>query len=295
VFKKGNELVPTWTAFAVIQLLEEWFSELVDLGFTASMEDELDEIAEGDRDAVKQLKAFYFGTQQRPGIDAAVKEKGADIPFPLIPLSEEIRVRIGRNGPFIQRGEGGPGHTCSVPEDLPPADLTLEKAESLLTERAAGPESLGIDHKTGRNVYLKSGRYGAYLEREAGEDGEVKRVTLPPGANASELSEDDLSMLMSFPRLLGDEPGTQFAVTLAIGRYGAYLTAGDRKANVGDWRTAATMTLQEALDALANPQNNRGGRGARSSGPEPLRSLGTAEGLAGEVKVMSGRYGPYVT
>jgi len=128
-------------------------------------------------------------------------------------------------------------------------------------------------------------------------------VTLPPGANASELSEDDLSMLMSFPRLLGDEPGTQFAVTLAIGRYGAYLTAGDRKANVGDWRTAATMTLQEALDALANPQNNRGGRGARSSGPEPLRSLGTAEGLAGEVKVslagevkvMSGRYGPYVT
>ncbi len=295
VFKKGNELVPTWTAFAVIQLLEEWFSELVDLGFTASMEDELDEIAEGDRDAVKQLKAFYFGTQQRPGIDAAVKEKGADIPFPLFPLSEEIRVRIGRNGPFIQRGEGGPGHTCSVPEDLPPADLTLEKAESLLTERAAGPESLGVDHKTGRNVYLKSGRYGAYLEREAGEDGEVKRVTLPPGANASELSEDDLSMLMSFPRLLGDEPGTQFAVTLAIGRYGAYLTAGERKANVGDWRTAANMTLQEALDALANPQNNRGGRGARSGGPEPLRTLGTAEGLAGEVKVMSGRYGPYVT
>lgn len=294
VFKSGNQLVPTFTAFAVIQLLEGSFPDLVDIGFTAEMEDELDEIASGKRDMVAHLKEFYFGNES-PGILEKVEKKGPEIPFPQIPLDEGLVVRIGRNGPFVQRGEGGPGNTASIPEDLAPADLDAAKALELLEQRAKGPEAIGTDSKTGRAILSKSGRFGPYLELEQTPE-EVAagikptRVGLPPGVSPDELKAGDLEILTSYPKVLGNHPQTGEPITLLLGRYGPYLQCGGQNANVGDWREAIGMSVEMAAAMLAE-----GGKGRKSRTPEPLKELGEADGLAGPVKVMSGRYGPYVT
>lgn len=295
VFKRKNELVPTWTAFAVTEILEGHFERLVDIGFTAEMETELDEIAEGKRDWVSHLKSFYSGQNGQVGLAEDVKTKSPEIPFPAMPMFDDVVVRIGRNGPFLQRGEGGAGNTASVPDDVPPADLTKEMVIELFDRKAAGPEAVAVDPTSGQCVFHKKGRFGDYLEVaqtpdqvEAKET--PKRVTLPPGVKADELTDDDVKALLSFPRELGQHPDTGATVVLSLGRYGAYLVAGDQKGNVGDWREASTMGLDKAVVALAS--GTRGGAGRTA---EPIKELGALDGVEGTVKVMSGRYGPYVT
>lgn len=291
VYKSSNQLVPTFTAFAVTELLEDNFGQLVDLHFTAQMENELDDIADGDRDMVEHLRAFYYGIDGELGIAAKVEKQGPEIPFPVIRLADDLVVRIGRNGPFVQRGEGGAGNTASIPEDLAPAELTAEKALELIEEQAKGPMAVGVDKASGRQVFAKTGRFGAYLEVEP-EEGEEKpkRVTLPPGETAESLDEESLQLLLSYPRVLGKHPETGEDVNLLLGRYGPYLVSGTANANTGDWRASAKMTLEEAVKALAE-----GGSKRKASGPSVIRELGEAEGLAGPAKLMDGRYGPYVS
>ncbi len=286
VFKRKAELVPTFTAFAVTGLLEENFGDLVDLGFTARMEDELDDIADGGSEMVVHLRRFYNGDGTEPGLVAQIEAKSKDIPFPAIPLGEDVVIRIGRNGPFIQRGAGGPGNTANVPEDIPPAELDLPMAKRLLEERGQGPVAVGTDSE-GRDVLHKKGRFGDYLE-VVGDP--PKRVTLPPGTSVDTLTEGDMRSLLTFPRSLGSHPETGEEVTVAVGRYGAYVSCGEKRANIGDWRQAAGLELVGAVDALKN-----GRSGNRPSTPTALRELGAADGLAGPVKVMDGRFGPYVT
>lgn len=295
VFKAANQLVPTFTAFAVTQLLEGSFPKLIDIGFTAEMENELDEIADGTRDMVAHLKEFYYGNKKEPGILDKVEKEGPEIPFPHIPLGEDIVIRIGRNGPFIQRGEGGTGNTASIPDDLAPADLTYQKAEELLEQRAKGPESVGTDSKTGRAILAKTGRFGAYLELEQTEEeveAKVKptRVGLPPGVTPAQLTEEDLTVLTSYPKVIGNHPETGEPINLLLGRYGPYLQTGTKNANAGEWKTAPNLTVDQAVELIAE-----GGKGRKSGAPEPLKELGEAEGCDGPIKVMSGRYGPYVT
>jgi len=295
VFKKGKELVPTFTAMAVTAMLEDHFRELVDTQFTARMEEELDEISEGRRAALEPLREFYEG---EGGLEHQVESKGKDIPYPLLRISEEIAVRIGRNGPFLQRGEGGKGNTANLPDDLPPADLNLETALNLLDRAFRGPESVGQEPSSGKDVYHKKGRFGDYLElglteaeKESGAS--PKRVTVPPATDPSQLSAEDLGLLFSFPILLGSDPETSEPVSVAVGRYGAYLSAGEKKANVGDWKAAASLSLEAALEALANGGKSRFQRAAAAP-REPLKTL-SQEGSDTAFKVMDGRYGPYVT
>ncbi len=297
VFKKGKELVPTWTAFAVTELLEQNFMRLVDTGFTAAMETQLDEVSEGKRDPVAHLREFYKGAGEEMGIAQQVEEKGKDIPFPAMRIDDEIVVRIGRNGAFLQMGEAGKGTTASIPEDLPPADLTPETARRLLDERARGPEAIAVDPSSGACVFVKKGRFGAYLEVGLSEEEESagatpKRVTLPPGVSPASLGDDDVQALLRFPITLGTYPETGAEVVLAVGRYGAYLTAGDKRANVGDWRAAAAMTLDQAVAALAEGKKPWG---AARQPATPILVLTDVPGFPGEIKVLSGRYGPYVT
>lgn len=296
VFKQGNALVPTFTAFAVTELLEGAFPNLVDLRFTAEMENELDEIAEGQRNMVDHLRGFYFGDKSDDGILKKVEVRGPEIPFPTIDLGDGVVVRIGRNGPFVQRGEGGPGNTASIPEDLAPADLTLEKAQELLQQRAKGPETLGVDPRTGRNVVAKIGRYGPYLELEQTEaEIEAKetptRFSLPPGTTADQLSPSELEAVLSYPKVLGNHPETGEEVKLLLGRYGPYLVSGSQNANLGDaWRTAPAMTLEEAVAKLTE-----GGAKRKATGPTVLKTLGKPDGASAEINLLSGRYGPYVS
>jgi DNA topoisomerase-1 len=292
IFKKGKELVPTFTAFAVTELLEQGFSDLVDIQFTARMEEELDDIAEGSMDRVAHLSRFYHGSEGGLGINKLVEERGPEIPYPHIEIGSGIVARIGRNGPFLQEGEGEGARRASIPDELPPAELTEAKARELLEAAAKGPEALGRDPETGRAVFLKRGRFGPYLEREALEGEDPRRVSLPPGQNAEDLSDEDLGSLLRFPFELGAHPESGEPIIVALGRYGAYLTCGEKRANVGEWRTGIGLDAAAAAAILAAPPR----RGAAASAPkEPIARLGQAEGIDGEIKILDGRYGPYAT
>ncbi|MBS1706111.1 MAG: type I DNA topoisomerase [Armatimonadetes bacterium] len=306
VRKKVNELIPTFTAFAVTELLEEHFAELVDLKFTAKMENELDQIAEGKLDWVKHLRKFYHGEGVHPGLIQQISEREGEITYPALKLGsteegQPVVVRVGRYGTFVQRGEGGPGNTSNVPDDIAPADLTLESALQLIDKKSSGPQSIGTEPSSGRQVFYRSGRFGSYLELEQTpgeqESGEKpRRVSLPEGLKGGEIGEEEIAILFRYPYVLGKHPETSSEITVAIGRYGAYIKAGEDSRNLPDWRSAAHLTLDEAVETLAQPKVGRGARTARAATPQAaLKEFGQVDGAEGPMRVLSGRYGPYVT
>lgn len=302
VFERKKELIPTFTAFAVTELLENHFHELVDLRFTAKMEDELDEIAEGKANSVDHLTRFYFGEPEHPGLIKQIDERQAGIPFPSLVLGvtdagEEVAVRIGRTGPFIRRGEGGPGHTASIPDDVAPAELDLEAALDLLNKKNSAPPTVGTDPASGRPVFLRKGRFGEYIEVEPTEQEQAtgtkpKRASLPPDLAGQTPTAEDVELLLRFPREVGATPDGE-PVTVSVGRYGAFIQCGARKGNYADWRRASAFGLEEAMKALESGGLSAGG--GRPAAPTPIREFGELDGAAGVVKLMNGRFGPYVT
>jgi DNA topoisomerase I len=302
VFKRGNELIPTFHAFSVVDVLENHFTELVDLKFTANMERQLDEIAEGRHDHLAYLSEFYRGTNGHKGLEKQVEEERTRIPYPRIELgtdsesNEPVTVRVGRFGAFIQRGEGGPGDRATIPPDTPPADLTLDKAIEFLKGAAAGPEVVGFDNASGRQVFYRKGRFGDYLELEQTEEEKEagatpKRVTLPSGLKVEDLTDEVVEGLVQLPRAVGQHPETGEDIVAAIGKFGPYIKSGEESRSLEDWRQAVSIGVDEAVEVLKQP---KGGRGT-SAKPAALKEFGQLEGVAGPVKVMSGRYGPYVT
>src|SRR5213593_903362 len=205
VFRQGKALVPSFTAFAVTKLLREHFGDFVDVGFTAEMEEDLDEISRGEREWLHFIREFYHGDGKHRGLLPAVEKGEEKADYPVLDLGtdpesgESVRVRIGRFGPFVQLGEGGPGRTASLPEDVAPADLAVEKALELVRAKAEGPRSLGVDPATGQNVYLMTGRYGAYVQlgetpeptgkkKGAATAAKPKRASLQAGMTESSLT-----------------------------------------------------------------------------------------------------------
>jgi DNA topoisomerase-1 len=309
VVQVNKYLVPTFKAFAVTSLLEDHFNELVDLDFTARMEEVLDEIARGEADYVSELREFYHGENGTPGLAKKVESAEEKIPFPDLLLGEDpesgetIKVRIGKNGPFIQRGEGGEGNTASVPEELAPAELTLAKAMELIKEREAGPEAVAVDPSTGQCVFRKVGRYGTYLELAQTEEEKEKgtkphRISPPRGESVKDLSEEDIYLLLKFPRKVGKHPETGEELVIKIGPYGPYVEhptedgGRPKRASLDDWRKAASISLEEAVKALEEGTKTRGGKSGSKA--EAIKEFGELANV-GEVKLLSGRYGPYVT
>ncbi|MBX7132334.1 MAG: type I DNA topoisomerase [Fimbriimonadaceae bacterium] len=304
VFKRGNELVPTFTAFAVTGLLENHFEELVDIAFTARMEEELDDIADGKLNWVDHLHKFFLGEPNHAGLEKQVETEGPGIPFPNIEIGEadgeKVVVRVGRYGPYVQRGEGGKENVASIPDDLAPAELTLEAALELINRKSAGPQSVGIDRASGRPVYFKKGRFGNYLEvgqteEEAAAEIKPKRVTLPTGIDGSQLNDEDMQALLSLPKVLGQRNGED--VTVSIGQYGTYVKCGAETRNVENWREAVSLALADANHLLDQPKVRRGRAASAvpAASVEAIKEFGKLDGAAGPVKVMPGRYGPYVT
>lgn len=301
IFKKGTELVPTFTAFAVTSLLEDNFERLVDLKFTAKMEDELDDIAEGKRDWRKELEGFFNGPT---GLAHKVEHESLDIPFPVVPLGDDpesgepVVVRIGRTGAFIQRGAGGKGNTGNVPTGMPPAELTIEAALKLISTGSGGGEELN-SLPDGRTVVLRSGRFGDFVEVEQSEEEKASgakppRASVPKGTNVHDLSAEELEMLLSFPRSLVSPDGE--AMTIAIGPYGPYVKKDGDFRNVADWREAAQLTPEAASALFDVPKPGRGGRGSGEGKTQSaIQDFGQLEGAEGAVRVLAGRFGPYVT
>jgi len=300
VFKRGNELVPTFTAFCVTQLLEQQFRDLVDTDFTAHMEDDLDEVAAGHKAWDELVAEFFHGAGGRHGLRQRVEE--GEVTYPAVRLGadpetgEPLEVKVGKYGPYVRRGEDGP--IASLPEDLPPADLTPDLAAEMLRGKEEDAEPIAVDEATGLPIHLRHGRFGFYLEREltaeeaaaSGSD-KPRRVSLPGSLAAESLDGATARRLMLLPRTVGTDPASGEEVTTGIGRYGPYVKRGDEFRSLGSWEEAVDVPLDRALEILARPKPGRRRGGTKAV----LKELGEAAGAAGPLQVLDGRYGPYVT
>jgi DNA topoisomerase-1 len=289
VVKQGTTLIPTFTAFAVVGLLEKNFGRLVDTGFTASMEDDLDAISRGEQDPLPYLKNFYFGGGENAGLkDLTLAEIDAretcTLPLGKDDEGREINIRIGRYGPFIERGED----RASVPADMPPDALDIAVAIELLKQ---GPAELGVCPETQETVYFKSGRYGPYVQRGDNDD-EPKMKSVPKNMDAAAIDLGTALALLALPRSLGNDPESGDEVFADYGRYGAYLKRGSENRSFKESDDVLTIELARALQIFKEtPARGKGGKAK----PEPIKELGVDKESGNEIKVMKGRFGPYVT
>ncbi|MFM7598193.1 MAG: DNA topoisomerase, partial [Actinomycetota bacterium] len=296
VWKKGSALVPSFIAFAVIRLLEEHFTELVDYAFTARMEEELDSIASGDSHRNQRLETFWRGGHMDGAEFRGVLELCADLgaidarglsTFPI--TGTDAVVRVGRYGAFVERGED----RASIPEDVAPDELDAAKAEELLSQ-PSGERELGTDPETGRLIIARAGRYGPYVS-EVLEDGSPKSAKPRTGSLFKTMSLDTVTLedalrLISLPRVIGVDPADGVEITAQNGRYGPYLLKGKDSRSLASEEAIFSTTLDEALALLAQPKLRRGAASA-----PPLKELGNDPVSERPVVLKEGRFGPYVT
>ncbi len=301
VYKKGTALVPAWLAFSVIRLLEDHFPRQISYEFTAGMEDVLDEIAAGHKDRVSELGEFYFGSDRVQGLHDIVTGLG-DIDarelatFPVGGPDSGINLRVGRYGPYLEGpdDEGNPtGKRANVPDDLPPDELTLEKARELFANPAGEQIDLGRHPETGLEVVAKNGRYGPYvtevLPDDAAKSAKPRTGSLFKSMTLDTVTLDDAVKLLSLPRVVGTtEDGEE--ITAQNGRYGPYLKKGSDSRSLTTEDQLFTVDLDEALRIYAQPKQ----RGRAAAAP-PLKELGNDPVSGQPVVVKSGRFGEYVT
>jgi DNA topoisomerase-1 len=288
VFKRGTALVPAFLAFSVVALLEQHFGRLVDYDFTARMEDDLDRIAAGDEHRVEWLGRFYFG-DGTGGLHELVSDLGAIDAREInsLEIGEGIVLRVGRYGPYLERD----GLRASVPEELAPDELTLERAEELLAQ-PSGDRELGTDPETGLPVVARTGRYGPYVTEVLPEDAKEKPRTasLFKTMSLDTVTLEDALRLLQLPRVVGvADDGEE--VVARNGRYGPYVQKGKESRSLESEEQLFTVDLSGALALLAQPRQRRGQRAAT----KPLREIGTDPVGGKEIVLKEGRFGPYVT
>jgi DNA topoisomerase I len=295
-FKKGTALVPTFTAFAVVSLMEEHLSHLIDTAFTVRMEDRLDAISRGEEDRSPYLRDFYLGNGEpglRPLLDDKTKEidarKVCSIPLGLDEAGEEVIVRVGRYGPFVQRGES----TAPIPDQTCPDELTVRFATELLKARERGDEPIGHHPDSGEPIFVKTGRFGPYVQLgEADPDSKEKpkMVSLLRGMTAETLTFEVAVQLASLPRTLGEDAEGN-AVVAYNGRYGPYIKRGGDTRSLTAEDDLLTIDITRALALLAQEKQRGGGRSAT-----PLKVFEAVAELDGvDIRLLKGRYGPYIT
>jgi DNA topoisomerase-1 len=327
VWKKGQALVPSWIAFAVIGLLEQHFSRLVDYDFTAAMEDELDGIADGRIGRTDWLSAFYFGGELGPqgsvgrsgGLKKLVGERLEDIDarevnsLPLLTDEQgrQVLVRVGRYGPYLERmvdGEDGEptAQRANLPEDLPPDEVDADTAERLFAQSGDGGENeLGVDPDSGHMIVAKDGRFGPYVTEILPEP-EAGAATAKKGAKAAakprtaslfkSMTLDTVDLptalkLLSLPRVVGVDPADNLEITAQNGRYGPYLKKGTDSRSLTSEDALFDVTLDEALALYAQPKT----RGRSAAAAPPLREVGVDPAGGKPMVIKDGRFGPYVT
>jgi DNA topoisomerase-1 len=303
VWKKGQALVPTWTAFAVVGLMEQHFDDLVDYAFTARVEEDLDAIARKEKDKEQWLRQFYFGDddQHLLGLKRLVEQNLDEIDAAQVntfllgtdpDTGEEIVVKPGKYGPYVKRGDD----TASVPDDLAPDELTVEVARRLL---AAPKGDDPIGELDGAPVFAKSGRYGPYVQwgtpdaPPPGHD-KPKMVSLFKTMVLERLTMDEAEALLSLPRTLGVDPADGVEVVADNGRYGPYVRKGKDYRSLDREDRLFTITLDEALAIFAEPKVFRRG-GSNLAAKGPLREFGADPVSGRAVVAREGRFGVYVT
>jgi DNA topoisomerase-1 len=254
------------------------------------MEDDLDRIADGEEERVAWLKRFYFGSNGDEGLHDLVTHRLADIDardINSIPIGNGITLRIGRYGPYLERED----KRVSVPDNLPPDELTVELAEELLA-KPTGDRDLGESPETGRSVVAREGRYGPYVAEvpPEGSDEKPRTASLFKSMSLETVTLDEALRLLSLPRVLGKVDEEE--ITAQNGRYGPYVQKGKETRSLESEEQLFTITLQDALDLMAKPKERRG-RGKAAAGP--LREVGDDPDSGKKIVVRSGRFGPYVT
>ncbi|HWJ81821.1 MAG TPA: type I DNA topoisomerase [Nocardioides sp.] len=302
VYKKGTALVPAWIAFSVVRLLTEHFTRLIDYEFTAGLEDVLDEIARGEKDKVTELHEFYFGSEKLQGVKPLVEGLG-DIDakelatFPVGTPEDGIQLRVGKYGPYLE-GPGDDGapfaKRANVPDDLPPDELSVEKAKELLANPAGEEIDLGAHPETGLRVVAKNGRYGPYVTEVLAEDApksaKPRTGSLFKSMSLDTITLEDAVRLLSLPRVVGNDPESGEEITAQNGRYGPYLKKGTDSRSLTAEEQLFTITLDEALKIYSQPKQR-----GRAAATAPLKELGNDPVSGQPVVVKAGRFGEYVT
>lgn len=278
--KKGS-LVPSFLAVAVTQLLENHFSSLVDSQFTSKMEDELDSISRGDSDPLPFMNSFYFGNDEKPGLEKMLEDE-IDIRKACTVLIangsvEEIVIRVGNYGPYLEQGE----ERRNIPTEFSLGDISVQKAMEILAKDASQTQLLGVDNESGQSIYLKEGPYGPYVQL-----GDSKtRKSLPRGTEKEDVDLELASKLLSMPRLLGTHPETGDEIRADFGRYGPYLKVGDKNVKLPHPHDPLIVTLEAAVDVIKN----------RNKPSSELKTLGKHPDSGEAITLKDGRYGPYVS
>jgi DNA topoisomerase-1 len=301
VWKRGSALVPHFLAFTVTRLMEENFTQLVDYDFTASLEEVLDEVANGEQGRLEVLKRFYFGEKTEgsifPGLAPLVSVYG-DIDaraMASLPIEgHEGIIRVGKYGPYLERGEGETLQRANIPQDLAPDEMTAEKAEELFNA-PSGERELGVDPETERVIMAKTGRYGPYFTEVLPEGSPKKEkprtASLFSTMDVEQVSLDDALRMFTLPREIGLDPTEGEPITSQNGRYGPYLLKGKDSRTLPDEESIFSCTLEEALALFAQPKLRRG----RGQAAGPLKIVGVDPSTQKEVVVREGRFGIYIT
>ncbi len=300
-WKKGSALVPSFLAFAVVTLLEQHFPDLVDYAFTAQMETDLDGIASGAEDAIPWLREFYFGADDYPGLRDKVSDRLGDIdaravnsiPIGADSNGEPIVARVGQYGPYLQRGED----TKSIPDDIPPDELTAVRAEEILSVPDEVP--LGTHPDTGLEVIVKDGKFGPYVQMGVYDDEADEKPqtsSLFEDMDMGTITLAEAIELLTIPRVVGVDPGDGMEIVARNGPHGPYIEKGSKGEEGHDTRSfeterdLLTMDVAQALELFAQPKRRRG---QKASGP--LKELGVDPVTDLKVVVKNGRFGEYVT
>lgn len=299
VFKKANALVPTWTAFAVSQLLEVHLPALVNYGFTAQMEDDLDAISRGESEHVAYLRRFYFGNG-KPGLKQQTTAKIEEIdaaavnriplgnPRERAELAEPINVRVGRFGPFLEQGD----KRASLPDGFPPDELTIAKAKEFLAQASQAEAPLGVCPETNKPVYLKIGRFGPYVQRGNPDDEEKpQNASLLKGMKPEDVDLPTALRLLTLPRTLGTHATIGQPIVAFNGRFGPYVKCGDETRSLPAGMSPLEVTFEQAVELLAQPKKMR--KFGRSK--EPLKVFGESPVTKQPVQLLEGRFGQYLT
>ena len=309
VMKRGRALVPTFLAFSVVGLLEQHFSKLIDYEFTASMEEDLDKIASGEAERIDWLRNFYYGHDGQPGLNELAADLGVIDAQQIntMKLSDDIEIRVGRYGAYVQQGQGDDRKFANIPEGTAPDEMNLQYAIKLLA-KPSGERELGIDPETNFPIVAKSGRYGAYVTEiipepepvinpKTGKPKRIKKDELPKPKTASLFSTMDLNTityedalkLLALPRVLGTNSAGE-EITVQNGRYGPYLKAGTDSRTLASEDQIFAITLDEALEIYSKPKERR-----RGVAKPPLKDFGIDPVTGRHILVKDGRFGMYVT
>jgi DNA topoisomerase I len=296
----SNALIPTFTAFAVTDLLEKHFPDIVDPSFTSKMEQTLDDIATGEAKWLPYLQKFYLGEK---GLETLVKERESQIDATKARTVElenlDAKVRIGKYGPYIEVTNGEGVITASIPKDLTPADLDPKQVEVLLRQKITGPDQVGRHPETGEPIYVKIGAYGPYVQLgdKTDENPKPKQASLLKGVTPETVTLEMAVGLLALPRTLGVHPATGGKIQASLGRFGPYVVHDQGKEGK-DYRSlkpadnVLTISLERALELLSEPKKGRSSTNSKSKAA--LRELGSHPEDEETINIYDGPYGPYI-